>query len=171
MRLSRLLERIGLWIALTGAPVAELTGYAAALAAACPTRVDLPVLREHTEDLAGLVRAMLDDLGAGKRVRFTPAALAALTGHPWPGNLRELRTVVQTVLAHRSAGDVVPGYLPAGYRVSPRLRRMTPLERAEHDAIAAALLEHDGNKLRAAQRLGISRTTLYNRMRALQITA
>lgn len=170
VRLGHLMERTGLWIALTGPPLAELTGYAAALAADCPTRIQLPALRERTEDLAGLVRAMLGELGAGDRVRFTPAALAALAGHPWPGNLRELRTVVRTVLTHRSAGDVTPRDLPSGYQVSPRLRMMTPLERAEHDAIAAALREYDGNKLRAAQRLGISRTTLYNRMRALRIT-
>lgn len=170
VRLGRLMERTGLWTALTGPPLAELTGYGAALAADCPTRVQLPALRERTEDLAGLVRAMLGELGAGDRVRFTPAALAALAGHPWPGNLRELRTVVRTVLTHRSAGDVTLRDLPSGYQVSPRLRGMTPLERAEHDAIAAALREYDGNKLRAAQRLGISRTTLYNRMRALRIT-
>ncbi|MGN9842489.1 sigma-54-dependent Fis family transcriptional regulator [Nonomuraea sp. H19] len=170
VHLRRLMERPGPWIALTGAPVAELRGYAAVLAAECPARMELAALRDRTEELPALVRAMLEDLGAGDRVRFTPAALAALAGHPWPGNLRELRTVLQTVLAHRSAGDVTPRDLPPNYQVSPRLRRMTPLERAEHDTIAAALREHDGNKLRAAQRLGISRTTLYNRMRALQMT-
>ncbi|WP_188195270.1 sigma-54-dependent Fis family transcriptional regulator [Nonomuraea sp. SYSU D8015] len=170
VHLRRLMERGGVWIALTGAPVAELTGYAATLAAGCPARIGLPALRDRADELPALVRAMLHELGAGDRVRFTPAALAALAGHPWPGNLRELRTVLETVVAHRSAGDVTPRDLPASYQVSPRLRRMTPLERAEHDAIAAALREHDGNKLRAAQRLGISRTTLYNRMRALQIS-
>ncbi|MFI7705111.1 sigma-54-dependent Fis family transcriptional regulator [Nonomuraea sp. NPDC049480] len=170
VHLRRLMERPGLWIALTGAPVAELTGYAATLAAGCPARIELPALRDRAGELPALVRAMLHDLGAGERVRFTPAALAALAGHPWPGNLRELHTVLRTVVARRSAGDVTPRDLPADYQVSPRLRRMTPLERAEHDAIAAALREHDGNKLRAAQRLGISRTTLYSRMRALQMT-
>ncbi|TMR97133.1 hypothetical protein EJK15_19865 [Nonomuraea basaltis] len=170
VHLRHLMERAALWIALTGPPAAELSGYAATLAAGCPARIELPALRDRAGELPGLVRAMLHDLGAGDRVRFTPAALAALAGHPWPGNLRELRTVLQTVLAHRSAGDVTPRDLPASYQVSPRLRRMTPLERAEHDAIAAALRELDGNKLRAAQRLGISRTTLYSRMRALQIS-
>ncbi|MDX3228334.1 sigma-54-dependent Fis family transcriptional regulator [Streptomyces sp. ME19-01-6] len=169
-RLRRLMERAPGRIALTGAPLTELTGYAAALAADCPTQIALPALRDRAEDLPALVRAMLDDLGAGDRVRFTPTTLGALAGHPWPGNLRELHTVVRTVLAHRSAGDVTLRDLPAGYQVSPRLRRMTPLERAEHDAIATALREYDGNKLRAAQRLGISRTTLYSRMRALRIT-
>lgn len=170
VHLRHLMERPGPWIVLTGAPVAELTGYAATLAAGCPARIELPALRDRADELPSLVRAMLDELGVGDRVRFTPAALAALAGHPWPGNLGELRTVLRTVVAHRSAGDVTPRDLPASYQVSPRLRRMTPLERAEHDAIATALREHDGNKLRAAQRLGISRTTLYSRMRALQMT-
>ncbi|MFP1629655.1 helix-turn-helix domain-containing protein [Streptomyces sp. 5K101] len=171
VRLRRLMERPGPWIALTGASLAELTGRSAALAAACPVHIELPTLRERTEELPELVRAMLDGLGTGDRLRFTPAALAALAGHPWPGNLSELHAVVRTVAGHRSVGDITPWDLPEGYRVSPRMRSMTPLERAEHDAIAAALRECGGNKLHAAKRLGISRTTLYNRMRTLQITA
>ncbi|MFF8955091.1 sigma-54-dependent Fis family transcriptional regulator [Streptomyces sp. NPDC014894] len=172
VRLRRLLERPDRpWTALTGPPAGELTGESAALAAGCPERIGLRPLRERAEELPALVRAMAGDAVSGGRVRFAPAALAALAGHPWPGNLRELETVVHTVLERRSAGDVTPGDLPEGYRVSPRLRGMTPLERAEHDAIAAALSACGGNKLRTARRLGISRTTLYNRMRALRITA
>ncbi|NGO08926.1 hypothetical protein G5C60_15265 [Streptomyces sp. HC44] len=171
VRMRRLMDRPGLWIALTGAPVAELSGQCAALAADCPAQIELPGLRDRTEELPNLVRAMLDGLGAGDRLRFTPATLAALAGHPWPGNLRELHTVVRTVAGRRSAGDVTPRDLPEGYQVSPRRRSMTPLERAEHDAIAVALRECGGNKLHAAKRLGISRTTLYSRMRTLQITA
>ncbi|MFJ9901044.1 sigma-54-dependent Fis family transcriptional regulator [Streptomyces sp. NPDC091280] len=169
VRLRRVMERADVWVVLTGPPLADLTGYALVLAADCPAHIGLPALRDRIDDLPELVRAMLEDRGAGDRVRFTPAALATLSGHSWPGNLRELNTVVRTAVARRSAGDIAPGDLPAGYQVSPRLRRMTPLERAEHNVITAALREHDGNKLRAAQQLGISRTTLYSRMRALGI--
>ncbi|MCX4703821.1 sigma-54-dependent Fis family transcriptional regulator [Streptomyces sp. NBC_01373] len=171
VRLRRLMERPGPWIALTGAPVAELIGRSAALAAGCPAQIELPRLRERTQELPELVRVMLDDLGLGGGPRFTPAALAVLAGHPWPGNLSELHAVVRTVAGHRSTGDITPKDLPEGYRVSPRRRSMTPLESAEHDAIAAALRGCGGNKLHAAKRLGISRTTLYSRMRTLQITA
>ncbi|MFE7129282.1 sigma-54-dependent Fis family transcriptional regulator [Streptomyces sp. NPDC057638] len=171
VRLRRLLERPDRpWTALTGPPARELTGGSAALAAGCPERIGLRPLRERAEELPTLVQAMTRDAGSGGLVRFTPAALAALAGHPWPGNLRELDTVVRAVLERRSAGDVTPGDLPDGYRVSPRLPAMTPLERAEHDAITAALSACGGNKLRTARQLGISRTTLYNRMRVLRIT-
>ncbi|MFG3207410.1 sigma-54-dependent Fis family transcriptional regulator [Streptomyces sp. NPDC048192] len=168
-RLRRLMERSRPPMALTGPPLAELTGHSAVLAADCPAHIELALLRDRAEELPGLVRAMLDNLGFGDRVRFTPTALAVLAGHPWPGNLRELDTVVRTVAERRSAGDVTPRDLPEAYRISPRRRSMTPLERAEHDAITGALRKFRGNKLRAAQELGISRTTLYNRMRVLKI--
>ncbi|MEU1520329.1 helix-turn-helix domain-containing protein [Streptomyces sp. NPDC005811] len=171
VHLRRLLAHPELRIALTGAPLAELTGQCAVLAASCPAQIELFALRDRAEELPSLVRAMLDGLGIDNRLRFMPVTLSALAGHPWPGNLHELHTVVRTVVARRSAGDVTPHDLPEGYQVSPWLRRMTPLERAEHNAITAALRQCGGNKLRAAKQLGISRTTLYNRMRTLRINA
>ncbi|MER6077389.1 helix-turn-helix domain-containing protein [Streptomyces sp. NPDC001833] len=173
VRLRRLMDRCGPgdpWIVLTGAPIAELVGRHAALASGCSSRIDLPPLRDRSAQLPELVRAILRDLGADERIRFTSAALGVLAGHPWPGNLRELHAVVRAVVDNRSAGDVTPHDLPADYRTSPRLRVMTPLERAEHDAIVAALRQCGGNKVHAAKRLGISRTTLYSRIRTLRIT-
>lgn len=156
-------------VVLCGLPRAELAAGAAALAARCHRHVELAPLRERAEEIPGLVRSMLGELGLRERLRFTPTALQHLSTHPWPGNVRELRWVVQEVVRHRSAGDITPADLPEGYRSGPRVRRMTPLERAEHDAILAALRECGGNKVHAAKRLGISRTTLYSRVRALQI--
>ncbi|MEU4343930.1 helix-turn-helix domain-containing protein [Nocardia sp. NPDC023852] len=171
VRLRRVVDQPRLRVVLTGAPLAELAGQGALLAAACTTHRDLAVLAERTEQLPRLIRVMLDQLGVGDRLRFTPATLAALAGHQWPGNLWELSAVVRSVASRRSAGDITPFDLPHRYQVSPRLRAMTPLERAEHDAILAALRACNGNKQRAAERLGISRTTLYNRLRALHLTA
>ena len=78
-------------------------------------------------------------------------------------------SMLGTVLRHRSVGDITAADLPDRYRVSPRRRDLGPLERAEHDAIVAALAAADGNKARAAAALGISRTTLYSRLRSLRI--
>ncbi|WP_427918317.1 sigma-54-dependent Fis family transcriptional regulator [Streptomyces sp. cg40] len=171
VRLRRLLDGYDPWIILTGAPVTELTGHHAVLVSGCPHRTDLPPLRNRSAELPQLIRELLHSMDAADRLHFTPAALGVLAGHPWPGNLRELHTVVRTVVDSRSAGDVTPHDLPADYRTSTRLRVMTPLERAEHDAIVAALRECRGNKVHAAKRLGISRTTLYSRIRTLRITA
>ncbi|MFF3557664.1 sigma-54-dependent Fis family transcriptional regulator [Streptomyces tsukubensis] len=171
VRLHRIMaRRPGPWTVLTGAPLAGLTGSHAVLAADCPVQVELPALRERAAELPGLVRTMIDGLGLGGRLHFTPAALAALSAQPFPGELRELHAVVRDVAARRSAGGVTVQDLPERYRFGPGGPAMTPLERAEHETITAALLDCGGNKLRAARQLGISRTTLYSRMRALRIT-
>lgn len=130
-------------------------------------QVDL--LRERRTELAALAAAMLNAAGADRSVRFTPMALEVLAGNAWPGNLRELSSVVREALRVRSAGDITPADLPPAYRISPRRRWMTPLERAEHDTILSVLRANDGNKAHTARELGISRTTLYNRLRTLRI--
>ncbi len=101
--------------------------------------------------------------------RFTPEALARLAELDWPGNVRELDHVVRRCAAHRSAGDVLISDLPPEYRSGPERTRMSPWERADHDVIVAALERNGGNKVRAAKDLGISRGTLYNRIRTLRI--
>jgi transcriptional regulator of acetoin/glycerol metabolism len=169
VRLHRMVESTRARAVLTGAALDQLGGYAAMLAASCTTHIELPDLADRTAELPALLRNMLDGLGVGGRVRFTPAALAVLAGQPWPGNLRELRTVVRAAVGVRSAGDITPRDLPERYQVARR-RGLTALERAEYDAIVSALRACDYNKQRAAWELGISRTTLYNRMRALRIS-
>jgi transcriptional regulator of acetoin/glycerol metabolism len=167
VEVGRLLEERTDWTVATSAPLAELTGETARLASRFMTRVELPPLRRRREELPRIVRSMLVRLGAN--LRFTPATLEALAAQPWPGNLRELETVVQWVAERRSVGDVTVLDLPPAYQSAPR-RRLNPLEQAEYDAIRAALIACDGNKVQAAQRLGISRATLYNRIRALGIS-
>ncbi len=103
-------------------------------------------------------------------MRFTPSALTALAAQQWPGNLRQLSMVVQHAVGARSAGDITVANLPESYRHTSEARSLTPWEQAELDAIVAALRETGGNKRQAAERLGISRSTLYNRLRSLRIT-
>jgi hypothetical protein len=156
-------------LALTSGPAGDLDAAQADLAALCPDRIELAALRDRRADIGALAAAMLAAAGADRSVRFTPAALEVLAGNTWPGNLRELDAVVRQALTVRSAGDITPADLPPSYQISPRRRWLTPLERAEHDTILAALRANDGNKALTARELGISRTTLYNRMRALRI--
>ncbi|MFE5909310.1 sigma-54-dependent Fis family transcriptional regulator [Streptomyces wedmorensis] len=159
----------GPWTVLTSAPVPRLPSEHAALAARCLTRIELPPLRARHEELPSLVSELLRRLRPEARLRFTPGALEALAAHPWPGNLHELREVLLHVLDHRSAGDVTARDLPPALRAAPRVRRLSMLERAEYETIVAALRDCADNKVHTARRLGMSRATLYRRMRALGI--
>ncbi len=154
----------------TCGPREQLTGRCAAVAALCDHIEVLP-LSLRGDDIQALAQSMLDDLRPGGSVRLTPSVIEALRMNPWPGNLHELKAVMAAVAAHRSSGDVIVSDLPEQYR-SPRSRRVLGgREQAERDAIARALADHEGNKSKAAAALGVSRTTLYTRMRALRVVS
>lgn len=163
-------ERRAPRVILVTGPADMLTGRAAALAGECIERIALPALAQRPQELGDLAARMLHSLEPGTSLHLTPAALRALSSQPWPGNLRELRAVLEHVTRRRSTGGIAIDDLPEAYRSSAPARPMAPIERAERDAIIAALREHNGNKVRAAEALGISRTTLYAKMRALSIT-
>lgn len=138
----------------------------AAVATHCRSVIELPTLRQRRPELASIVGSMLADRGV-KNVRFTSPALAALLAHDWPGNYKELQGVLDEVLAARSAGDVTLSDIPERYRTPGRRRNLGLLEQAEFDTIRKVLAQVRGNKAQAAGLLGISRTTLYSRMKAL----
>jgi transcriptional regulator of acetoin/glycerol metabolism len=170
-RLRRLLAGPHARVVLTSCPAEDLTGEVAALAADCGRREELPPLRTRTDEIPALVESLLAGLGAADSVRFTAETLDLLAAHRWPGNLRELAGVVAETAARRSAGDLTVRDLPEAYRRLTTVGESAgELARAEREAIEAALRACDGNKLRAARRLGISRSTLYARLRALHIT-
>ncbi len=170
-RLRRLLGDPHACTVLTSCPAQDLTGEVAALAADCGRREELPPLRTRTDEIPALVESLLAGLGAADSVRFTAETLDLLAAHRWPGNLRELAGVVAETAARRSAGDLTVRDLPEAYRRPTTAGESAgELARAEREAIEAALRACDGNKLRAARRLGISRSTLYSRLRALHIT-
>jgi transcriptional regulator of acetoin/glycerol metabolism len=104
-------------------------------------------------------------------VHLTPGAVQALSAHDWPGNLRELRAVLAHAAARRTMGGIGLSDLPEQYRATAPVAPMAALDRAERDVIVMALRSADGNKVQAARELGVSRTTLYARMRQLRITA
>lgn len=170
VRLGGLLARSSARLVLTSVPPDELEPHVASLAASCVSRVELPPLRRRHQELPRLVRAMVREHSPDASLRFAPSALAALAARQWPGNLRELSMVVRHTLETHSAGDITVADLPETYRNSAQRRPLTPMEQAEHDAIVAALRMTGGNKRQAAQHLGIGRTTLYRRIRALKIT-
>ncbi|QBJ98569.1 Fis family transcriptional regulator [Rhodococcus sp. ABRD24] len=156
-------------IVLTSDPTDSVSPAVRDLLARCGNQVAVPTLRQRIRELDGLVVALARKLGRAD-LRLGPSALAALCEHTWPGNLVELRAVLAGLPDKPDGSPIRALDLPEDYRAPGRVARLGGRERAERDAIVEALSESGGNKVHAAARLGISRTTLYSRIRALDIT-
>jgi len=141
----------------------------------------VPPLRERREDIPLLARDLLEriagDLGRG-RIDVQPAALFALQEYNWPGNVRELRNVLEraVLLCHDRtivAGDLrflgAPGEPPPSPAAAGNGDTRLTLEEVERRHIAAVLAEEDGRVESAARRLGVPRSSLYKRLRALNL--
>jgi transcriptional regulator of acetoin/glycerol metabolism len=130
-------------------------------------RVDIPPLRQRPEDILDLVPALLKRLAAEHPERRAGSEVVqALTRFAWPGNVRQLEATLRAALARSAGAEIRSDDLPLEVRRAAAGRRLTPMEQAELDAILAALDETNGNKVETASRLGISRSTLYRKMRS-----
>jgi DNA-binding NtrC family response regulator len=134
----------------------------------------LPPLRERGRDeIADLAVSILRDLrrqiGRGP-ARVSADALDKLTRYSWPGNIRELRNVLERVLLLSGEGDeVLPTHLPAELggahgSLAPGPEAELSLQEVERRHIARVLAHHGGNRSRAARTLAISRATLYEKL-------
>lgn len=127
-------------------------------------RLHVPPLRHRPIDVPDLVAAISERReNDGATRRWAPDALQALMRAEWPGNIRQLVSVVRSVLIAAPGRDVRLEDLPE--EIAQRAdRTLQGLERIEASAIVAALEDHHGNKQRTAQALGISRSTLYRKL-------
>ncbi len=133
--------------------------------------LDVPPLRERSEDIPRLVEHFLDRLGRQGEV-LDSASVQALRAHGWPGNVRELRNVVERghILAQGAPLTAEHFQLMAGAPGGPAAHPVTEDLNLDNNArrlIAAALERASGNKSLAAQMLGITRRTLYSRLKLL----
>jgi len=135
--------------------------------------IPLPPLRERGEDIEFLAEHFLSEVNEreGTRKRWSRRALAKLASYPWPGNVRELKNTVEraAILADEEIGeDLLPSggaSVPAsGDGPSLHVRVGTSLAETERRLILATLREVNGDKKRAAEILGISVKTIYNRL-------
>jgi sigma-54 dependent transcriptional regulator, acetoin dehydrogenase operon transcriptional activator AcoR len=151
-----------LWVAVTlseGRPSAGL----ARLLRFFPSTVELPPLRHHIEDLHDLVPFFLGKLNQHGRLTCSTEAMQLLVRSSWPGNTEQLWQVLRRVVQHRRTGSILPADLPPEcWTVSRRL--LSPLESMERDAIVQSLLDSGGNKVKAAEALGMSRATIYRKI-------
>ncbi|MDT4934248.1 MAG: sigma-54 dependent transcriptional regulator, acetoin dehydrogenase operon transcriptional, partial [Pseudonocardiales bacterium] len=132
-------------------------------------RVVIPPLRDRREDISEAAAEMVTTHGNDRTVRISPAAMRTLMRAPWPGNLRQLETTIRGVLATTSNYEVGPADLPAQLLTHAHRRQLSPMEELELNAILDALQRHHGNKLAAANAIGISRSTLYRKLRSYHV--
>jgi transcriptional regulator of acetoin/glycerol metabolism len=151
-------------VATTGKQRVERDADLTALLSLFPRTVEVPPLRHHVEDVAELVPHLLARLTRGGSLGCSPAVMRVLMRNLWPGNVEQLYQVLRTTVARRRSGMVELGDLPPECRATTR-RVLTPLEAIECDAIVDALLDTDGNKAEAARQLGMSRATIYRKIR------
>jgi sigma-54 dependent transcriptional regulator, acetoin dehydrogenase operon transcriptional activator AcoR len=158
-----------LWIVATAADPAA-PALRVLLSRLAMTRVDVPPLRLRPDDIPVLARALTRRHGSATlRQGVRPEAAQLLARLPWPGNVRELENVLRLALQRRHVGDLRLEDLPAEVRPAAARNAATALQRLEAEAIVEALAAADGNKRRAAQALGVSRSTLYRKLRAYGI--
>lgn len=136
--------------------------------------LEVPTLRDRLEDLPDLLAALtkpaFERLGRTPHpVRWMPDAVQTLARLDWPGNVASLETVVVEVLRTNSNGYISAGDLPVDVVSTASRRKLAGLEQVEATAIITALREARGNKKKAADALGIARSTLYRKTRALGI--
>jgi DNA-binding NtrC family response regulator len=139
--------------------------------------IELPPLSEHAEDIPALIEHFMREIEApaGKTVRgVDAAALEVLKGFRWPGNVRQLRNVIERALIVTAGPLIVAADLPADLKRGGvgkeilEIKLGASLDEVERDLIKRTVDFAGGNKSRAAEILGVSLKTLYNRLERYQ---
>jgi transcriptional regulator with PAS, ATPase and Fis domain len=139
--------------------------------------IKLPPLRDHRDDVPLLVQHMIEELSRrhAKTARLiSTEAMEALLGYHWPGNIRELRNVIERAVVICEGEQIEKRHLPAhitGQKPSPSADAVMipigmPLEEVERRVILSTLARTDYNKTRTAETLRISLKTLHNKLKA-----
>jgi DNA-binding NtrC family response regulator len=134
--------------------------------------IRIPPLRDRVEDIEPLTQHFLDTGSLGKpRQTMSPEALVVLAEYTWPGNIRELRSVVTKATIFSKADVITPEDLPAHVLSNKKPLQAPPksLEDLEKDHIMKVLEDTGGNQSRAAEILGINRKTLYKKIHKYQL--
>jgi transcriptional regulator of acetoin/glycerol metabolism len=156
---------------LVGTAPEDRDGGAVRLREAFPVVLSVPPLRDRPGELPGLCRDLLASLAErdGGPAALAPRAEAALLAGDWPGNVRQLLQVLATARVRAAGSEIGLEDLPAHHRRAPAGRPLGELERLERQALAVALREAGGDRNAVAARLGISRATVYRKLKRYQL--
>ncbi len=140
--------------------------------------INLPPLKNRRDDIPLLLKhfTTLFNKEMGKTInKISPDALDRLMHYTWPGNVRELKNIIQRAMLLSKKNIITPDVLPDRIQIKP-LQRQTldldmglPLKEVEKRYIENTLRRTRGNKVKAAQLLGISRRALYNKIEAYNL--
>jgi transcriptional regulator of acetoin/glycerol metabolism len=144
------------------------------------TRIRIPPLRERDIDIDLLVEHFNRRLAVRHAVplrRLSPEVMAVLRAYSWPGNVREMRNIIENLLLTSREEEVALDELPAELlaetgtagAAAPILLQSASLEETERVAIARAVHGAHGNLAQAARSLGVSRSTLYRKLELYQL--
>ncbi|HMK28980.1 MAG TPA: sigma-54 dependent transcriptional regulator [Terriglobales bacterium] len=140
--------------------------------------INLPALRERRSDIPALVQAFLARYAPDTKMQLTPAAMTCLLQYDWPGNVRELENCIERAIAlgNHHAIDVqdLPPAIRASAEASPLVRSegaagSSNLEDLERETIRRVFEQAKGDKVLAGKMLGISRATLYRKLKRYHI--
>ena len=139
--------------------------------------IHLPPLRERMDDLAPLTDMQIRELAnrSGKRISgISKSALDLMLAYPWPGNVRELKSALEFAFVVAESGPLLPDHLPnhilyPAHRVE-RHAASASIGTPEKQALIAALQKAGGNRSETARILGVTRATVWNRIRKYGLT-
>lgn len=140
--------------------------------------IALPPLRRRTEDIELLAESMLRRYAGSRTRRLHPDALACLKAYAFPGNIRELRNLLERAVLLADGEWICPEHLPEACRgmknppaePTEMSTQVRPLEEVEQDYLRWALAIHRGDRAALARALGVSERTLYRKLQALGAT-
>jgi two-component system response regulator HydG len=127
--------------------------------------IPLPPLRERREDLPLLVEHLLARLVPGRAPRLAPEAMARLAGHDFPGNIRELRNILERASILADGDEIRVEHLPESLAPADAGLEIRPIAAMERQYLLRSLAELGGDKDALAARLGISRRTVNRKLR------
>ncbi|CAN5305679.1 helix-turn-helix domain-containing protein [soil metagenome] len=154
----------GPWVTMTVGLEPRNAAVEAQLLPHFPRTIEVPPLRRHMEDLRALVPQLLGRVQRESAVTMSLSAMDQLMRLPWHGNVQALARVIAKITRVRRTGEITVDDLPASCRATSR-RQFTRLEEMERDAIVQALGNNNGGKDAAAVDLGMSRSTIYRKVR------
>lgn len=130
--------------------------------------VVVPPLRSRVQDLHQVVPVLLRRISGGRVTGVTPELMGRLLREPWPGNLTEVADLLREMVATTSKTQLEVRDLPSGFGAGIP-HRLSPLEWMARDAIVEALRACGGDKTLAAESLGISRASIYRKIKTFRI--